>query len=46
MEGGNVGEKEGGREGQKERENFINPRPACTAKVTVVVPCVCVCVCY
>ena len=24
---------------------LINPRRACTARVTVVVPCVCVCVC-
>ena len=26
-------------------ENIINPRRACAARVTVVVPCVCVCVC-
>ena len=25
--------------------SFINPRRACAARVTVVVPCVCVCVC-
>ena len=28
-----------------ERARIINPRRACAARVTVVVPCVCVCVC-
>ena len=30
---------------QVSSEVFINPRRACAARVTVVVPCVCVCVC-
>ena len=29
----------------KEWESIVNPRHACAARVTVVVPCVCVCVC-
>ena len=28
------------------RARIINPRRACAARVTVVVPCVCVCVCF
>ena len=44
-EGGREAGREGGREGGRNVIVVINHQLACTARVTVVVPCVCVCVC-